>query len=145
MSTAYYIVLDRKNPGFNTLVCGKSLARETGGLEGLADSLGLDSLDSYVSISPDDAMAMAEEFRAMAEEVGGKVEGPLPEDLELPEERWFDPGEGVDYFSRLLDAVIAGAPGLKSPDRVAADLKDFKELLEKVRSIGARWHLLVDF
>lgn len=49
MSAAFFIVLDREDPGFDTMVNGKFLAQDAKRLEKIAKLLGLRSLEEYVS------------------------------------------------------------------------------------------------
>jgi hypothetical protein len=52
MSAAFFIVLDKENPGFDTMVNGKFLAQDAKQLEKVAKSLGIRPLEDYVSYSP---------------------------------------------------------------------------------------------
>jgi hypothetical protein len=62
MGAAYFIVLDQKDPGFDTMVNGKSLSKEAKRLERIAKSLGVRALDDYVSYSPEEARAIMEDL-----------------------------------------------------------------------------------
>ena len=50
MSGAYYIVLDVPEPGFDTFVNGKFLARNSAMLNRICQDLGLREFDDYVSV-----------------------------------------------------------------------------------------------
>ena len=139
MGAAFYIVLDRDEPGFDTSVDGKYLAREAGRLGGLADSLGMDHLDAFVSYSTEHANSIE-----LEDEGEGGPDGP-PAEVVTFEERWFGAGEGVDWFTKVLDAVSADPSRFKHPKGIVADLKEFRALLVKTQAIGARWHLEIGF
>ena len=52
MSAAFFIVLDRENPGFDLIVNGKFLAQDAKHLKKVAESLGIWSLEEFVSCLP---------------------------------------------------------------------------------------------
>ena len=56
---AYFIALDNSDPGFDTFVNGKAIARDAERLAKAASSLGLKTPDEYVSMSADDAASMS--------------------------------------------------------------------------------------
>jgi hypothetical protein len=136
MSVAFFIVLDRQDPGFDTMVNGKYLARDAERLAGIARSLGMPALEDYVSYAPDEARAMMEDLGAAPEDI---------EAAELPEQRWFDAQEGLDLVAKLADHVRTNPAAVKNAKGVLADLREYKEVLEKAQEIGARWNLGVDF
>ena len=57
MSVAYYIVLDKEEPGFDTFVNGKALAHEKR-LESLCKKLGLKTFEDFLTMSGDDIADM---------------------------------------------------------------------------------------
>jgi hypothetical protein len=136
MSTAYFIVLDREDPGFDTMVNGKFLSRESGRLDKIARSLGLRTLDEYVSYSPEEARAMMEDLGTDPEVIKG---------MELPEKKWFDAQEGVDLVSKLAAHIHANPSAVRNPKGVLDDLEEYRQVFENARAIGARWNLQVDF
>jgi hypothetical protein len=136
MSAAFFIVLDKENPGFNTMVNGKFLAQDSKGLEKIAKALGIRELEDYVSYSPDEARAMMEDLGSDPEEI---------ERTELPEQQWFDAQEGLDLVAKLTGHIRANPKALKNAKGVLADLQEYKGVLEKAKKIGARWNLQVDF
>jgi hypothetical protein len=136
MSVAFFIALDKSDPGFDTMVNGKYLAQNAERLAAIARLLGTRALEDYVSYSPDEA-------RAMMEDLGGD-----PEEIEataLPEQQWFDAQEGLDLVAKLTDHVRANPRAVKNAKGVLADLREYKEVFEKAKEIGARWNLGVDF
>ena len=129
MSTAYYIVLDREEPGFDTFVNGKALAKAATALNTLCDKFDLPSLDDYVNFSDD--------------ELGDL----LDESIDIPDtdETWFTPEEGLQCFSQLEAYLRDNPKAVKNSAAVLEDLGEFIEVLDKAREIGARWHLALDF
>ncbi len=129
MSVAYYIVLDRDDPGFDTFVNGKFLAHEDG-LDALCKQLGLKTCEDFLSMSED-------EFSDM-----------LDEDIELPAgegEQWFTPEEGLAWVAALAAHIAANPASVAKPRGCLEDLAEYAEVLEKARAIQARWHLGLDF
>ena len=49
MGVAYFIVLDNKEPGFETFVNGKAIARAAEAINALAPKLGLKTIDDLTS------------------------------------------------------------------------------------------------
>jgi hypothetical protein len=136
MSAAFFIVLDRENPGFDTMVNGKFLSKDSKRLEKVAESLGIRPLEEYVSYSPEEARAMMADFGSSPEEI---------EAVKLPEQQWFDAQEGLDCVATLSKHIMANPKAVKNAKGVLADLQEYKEVFEKARAVGARWNLQVDF
>jgi hypothetical protein len=136
MSTAFFIVLDRPEPGFDTAVNGKFLAREAKRLEKVAKALGIRPLEDYVSYSPDEARAMMEDLGMDPAEAAG---------AKLPEQQWFDAQEGLDLVAKLTEYLRAKPDAVKNAKGVLADLREYRDVLDKARAIGAHWNLQVDF
>lgn len=129
MSTAYYIVLDREEPGFDTFVNGKALAKAAPALDTLCAKLGLPNLDAFVSFSGD--------------ELGDLLDEPI--DMPDTEETWFTPEEGLQCFARLEAHIRDNPKAVKNSAAVLEDLGEFIAVLDKTRELGARWHLALDF
>jgi hypothetical protein len=136
MSAAFFIVLDRENPGFDTMVNGKFLSQDSKRLEKVANSLGIRPLEEYVSYSPEEARAMMEDFGSSPEEIAA---------VKLPEQQWFDAQEGLDFVAMLSKHIKANPKEVRNAKGVLADLQEYKEVFEKARAVGARWNLQVDF
>jgi hypothetical protein len=136
MSAAFFIVLDKKNPGFDTMVNGKFLSQDAKRLEKVARSLGLRPLEDYVSYAPEEARAMMEDLGLDPEEIARTV---------LHRQQWFDAQEGLDLVAKLTAHIRANPRAVKNVTGVLADLQEYKEVFEKARKIGARWNLQVDF
>src|SRR5207302_1297166 len=99
---AFFIVLDNKEPDFDSSVNGAFLSRDADRLERIAKSLGIRQLEEYVSYAPDEASAMMEDL------------GADPEGVELPEEQWFDAQEGLDLVAKLTDYIHANPKSVKN-------------------------------
>jgi hypothetical protein len=136
MSAAYFIVLDNSDPGFDTMVNGKFLSKNAKQLEKIAKSLGIRTLDDFVSCSPDEARAMMEDLGSDPAEIAN---------MELPEQKWFDPQEGLELVGKLAAHVQTNPTAVKNSKGVLADLGEYQVVLEKAKAIGARWNLQVDF
>jgi hypothetical protein len=136
MSAAFFIVLDREDPGFDTTVNGKFLSQDAKRLGKVAELLGIRSLEEYVSYSPEEARAMMEEMGTDPDEIEG---------LELPEQKWYDPQEGLDWVSQVCQHIQANPSHVKNAKGVLEDLEQYRGVLEQAKAVGARWNLQVDF
>jgi hypothetical protein len=127
MSSAWYIVLERKIPGFPHFTGGKALARMGDQLEAIAEKEGVRPLMKFFSIS-------AEEYSAIAEPE-------WPAAPELPPLQWFSAEEGLRTVRALTEAAKTGA----FDQRVIDDLVELGKILEIANQHHVRWHLAVDF
>jgi hypothetical protein len=128
MSVAYFIVLDNPDPGFDTFVNGKALARERR-LHSVCKSLGLKTLDDFVSVSDDEVADL------------------LGDDVEMPGtfgEQWFAADEGLRLVTVLSSHIKSNPNAVKDTAGCLRDLAEFTAVLERARSIDAKWHLSVD-
>jgi hypothetical protein len=125
MSVAFYIVLDNDDPGFDTFVNGKALAKESEKLDAICQKLELPKFDDFVSMSADDMSEFIED------------------DAELPamEEKWFDAEDGLKF----VNALIAHIKDMKNFKAVSEELGEYANILSKANAIGAKWHLAIDF
>lgn len=136
MSAAFFIVLDREDPGFDTMVNGKFLSQDAKRLEKIARSLGMRPLEEFVSYSPEEAQAMMEEMGTGLVDI---------EEMKLPEQKWYEPQEGLDWVSKISAHVRANPSSVKNAKGVLADLDEYRTVFEQAKSIKARWSLQVDF
>lgn len=136
MSAAFFIVLDKKDPSFDTMVNGKYLSQDSKGLRKIAKLLGIRALEDYISYAPEEARAMMEEFEGDPEEI---------EVTALPEQQWFEVQEGLDLVAKLTEHIRVNLKAVKNAKGVLADLQEYKAVFEKAKAIGARWNLQVDF
>jgi hypothetical protein len=136
MGAAFFIVLDRKDPGFDTMVNGKALSQDARRLEKIAKSLGIRPLEEYVSYEPDEAREMMEEMGTDPDEI---------DDMELPEQKWYEAQEGLEWVTKIGAHIRANPSSVKNAEDVLADLDAYRAVLEQAKSIKARWNLQVDF
>lgn len=132
MGAAYFIVLDKPDPGFDPFVNGKAIGREARRLSLLAKSGGIKPVDDYVSIDGSEAAAFAEEEGVEA-------------DIGIADARWFDAEEGLRWVASLRGLLNANPKGVKDAAAVLEDLQAYEDVFLKAKGIGARWHLSVDF
>lgn len=130
MSFAYYIVLDDSNPGFDTFVNGKAVARAVAEIDALCEQERLGRLDQFIGQS-------VAEFGDL-----------LGEDIELPESEsveavWFDPDEGITFLDALT-AKIRSDRSLPFRGDVLEDLAEYRRVLVQAKAIRAKWHLAID-
>ena len=135
MSVAYYIVLDVEDPGFETFVNGKAVARAADRLNTLCAAQGLPPLDSFLGQSMDDFADFLDE------------DIPLP-DGEDGAEKWFDPQEGIRLITALSAAIQANPAALgvaaEGVAEVLEDLEEYRAVLAQAAAIEARWYLALD-
>jgi hypothetical protein len=131
MSVAYYIVLDNKEPGFETFVNGKAIAHAIEELDALCDKVSLPKLDSFIGQPLDEiADLLGEEIELPEGEDGGAL--------------WFEPQEGINLINSLIEVIQKDAEGLTSPIEVIDDLTEYKDVLTEAIAVGAKWHLALD-
>jgi hypothetical protein len=130
VSLAWYIVLEREIPGFDTFVNGKAAGHARELLDALASDSGVLPLSGFFS-------APAEELAGFAADHGVD----LRELVNVPPEQWFLPQDGL----RTLRALMKAAESRKIDDAIVRDLKDFEAVLQTAEINAVRWHLAVDF
>jgi hypothetical protein len=126
MGVAYFIVLDNSDPGFDTFVNGKAIARHRGEIYGITNKLGLKGIDDLTSF------------------------GGWDEELDAPEENretitpWFDPQEGIDWVAAIRQHIEANNKAVTKPHAVLTELREYEEVLQQAATIGAKWHFEID-
>lgn len=130
-----YIVVEGEDPGFDTFVNGRGLARHEDALEKLALSLGARPLIEFFS-ADENSMALLIE------------EGAGSEDLlrRMPPPQWYSPTDGLKSVRALVGALsdepqILGTEGAQ----VLSELREYERVLEKTETRGMRWHLAVSW
>jgi len=131
VSVAYFIVLDKPKPGFETHVNGKAVAHALEGLDVLCENTGLTKLDGFLGHSLDE----------LADLMGDDMELP---DEEETESKWFAPQEGIEFMDALIAAVRKNSDSISYAVDVVKDLEEYKDVLVKAAAIGAKWHLSLD-
>jgi len=126
MGVAYYIVLDNENPGFETLVNGKAVARARDAIYAITEKLGLKGIDDLTSFGDlDDEFELPEEYR----------------ETQTP---WFEPQEGITWVSAIRESIAANPSAVAEGERVLSDLAEYEALLKRAAEIGAKWHFAMD-
>lgn len=121
MSTAYFIVLDSEDPGFDPFVDGKVLTRRLPAVNKVAQSLGLKQFEDYA-------------FQDLSDFGGPDME---------PE--WFDAAEGKKWASEVLHHIRENPATVEDIDDVAEDLAEYVRVFEEAHNRGLKWHLELDF
>ena len=126
---AFYIILQEKIRGVDaTGLEGRALSKYSEKLEALARRAGVTSLMNLFSASE-------EEMTGFLEDHGS--------DVKLPEEKWFTAEEGLKTITALLGA-LADAPSNEN-SALAAELAQFRQVLQAAQSRNIRWHLGIDY
>lgn len=135
MAASMYIVVEGEDPGFDTFVNGRSLARHEDALERLALSLGVRPLIEFFS-ADENSMALLIEEGAGDQELLRK----------LPPPQWYSPGDGLKTVQTLLQALRDDPQQLGTEGKqVLSELREYAEVLEKARDREMRWHLAVSW
>lgn len=130
-----YIVVEGEDPGFDTFVNGRSLARHEDALEKLALALGVRPLIDFFS-ADENSMALLIEEGAGDQELLRR----------LPPPQWYSPAEGLKTVEALLEALRDDPQQLGTEGKqVISELKEYAEVLAKTRDRGMRWHLAVSW
>lgn len=135
MAASMYIVVEGEDPGFDTFVNGRSLARHEDALEKLALSLGVRPLIEFFS-ADENSMALLIEEGAGDQELLRR----------LPPPQWYAPADGLKTVQALLQALRDDPQQLGTEGKqVLSELKEYAEVLEKARDREMRWHLAVSW
>lgn len=126
MSIAHFIVVDNKDPGFDTFFNGKAIARARASLDVITKKLGLKGIDDLTSFGE-----LEDEFE-------------VPEEYRETETSWFEAEEGLAWVDAIRGHIEANPKSVKQPDRVLADLDEYAQVLQQAARIGARWHFQMD-
>jgi len=133
MSVAWYIVLERKIPGFDHSVNGKALSRGAKVLDALAREAGARPLMDFFSASSEELAGFAEDQGIDLKEGATK----------LAPEKWFSAHEGLKTVRALARVVEDGKT--EHAQAILDDLAEFNKVLEVAANNGVGWHLAIDF
>ena len=127
MSVAYFIVLDNAEVGVDTFVNGKAIAHAFDELTNFCKAQGLKTIEDFHS---QDISEFMEDF----------------DDVEIPEPEilWFDAQEGIDWITSLLEKIESQNPDFTT-EAIIEDLREYLEVFKKTKTVGAKWHLKLDF
>ncbi|MEO6911928.1 MAG: hypothetical protein ABI158_13505 [Edaphobacter sp.] len=135
MAASMYIVVEGVDPGFDTFVNGRSLARHEDALERLALAHGVRPLIEFFS-ADENSMALLIEEGAGDQELLQR----------LPPPQWYSPADGLKTVEALLQALKDDPQQLGTEGRqVLSELKEYAEVLEKAKERKLRWHLAVSW
>jgi hypothetical protein len=131
MAASLYIVVEGEDPGFDTFVNGRSVARNEESLERLATTLRVKPLLEFFSADENSMALLSEQGSAN------------PEWAEhLPAPQWFSPTQGLTTVRALLEFLAAVPAALGSETLTVRDeLKEYERVLEKTATRRLRWHL----
>jgi len=135
MAASMYIVVEGEDPGFDTFVNGRSLARHEDALEKLALRQGVRPLIEFFS-ADENSMALLIEEGAGDQELLRR----------LPPPQWYSPADGLKTVHALLQALEDDPQQLGTEGKqVISELKEYQEVLEKTKERELRWHLAVSW
>ncbi len=130
-----YIVVEGEDPGFDTFVNGRALARHEDALEKLALSLGIRPLIEFFSADENSMALLIEEGAGSADLL-----------RKMPPPQWYSPAAGHAAVRALVEA-LEGEPQMLGSDgeRVLSELREYQQVLGKANERGLRWHLAVSW
>ncbi len=130
-----YIVVEGEDPGFDTFVNGRSMARHEDALEKLALSVGVRPLIEFFS-ADENSMALLIEEGAGNQELMRR----------LPPPQWYTANDGLATVRALIRSLEDEPQQLGSEGRgVVSELEEYARVLEKVGQRSMRWHLAVSW
>ncbi|MGA9462560.1 MAG: hypothetical protein WBV28_07215 [Terracidiphilus sp.] len=131
MAASLYIVVEGEDPGFDTFVNGRALARNEEALDRLAARLRVSPLLDFFS-ADENSMAL------LLEQGTGNPEW-IPN---LPEPQWYVPKDGLATVRALITLLINSPVALGSETTaVLSELREYEQVLQKTAQRGLRWHL----
>lgn len=130
---ALFIALERDISEFDPYVNGHALSHAERKLERIARKLNVTPLMNFFSQNPKNAAAFVES------------EGIDPEEIDIPDETWFDSADGLKTIDALLGHLNENPSAISSPDGIVAELKEWQAVLKRAADEGVRWHLEVDY
>lgn len=135
MAASMYIVVEGDDPGYNTFVNGRALARHEDALERVALRIGARPLIEFFS-ADENSLALLIEEGAGDKELLRK----------LPPPQWYGAADGLATVEALVSQLERDPQQLGSEGRaVLEELREFQEVLGKTVSRGLRWHLAVSW
>ena len=132
MSSAFYVVLEQPELGFDASIDGKALARSARRLSRIAQQLGVNELEHFISSEP-------AELENMLDDMDVQV------DIPIPTVNWFDPQDGLHWATTIKAYLQINPEALRHQDAVLVDINQLEAILSQARDAKIRWHLAVDF
>lgn len=121
MSTAYFIVLDNDDAGFDAFVDGKLLTKHLDAVNRVATGLGLKHFEDYANQD--------------LSEFGGPDMPPV----------WFDAAEGVAWVEAVMGKLRETPLATGDDEAIIDDLEDYRRVFREAGERGLKWHLELDF
>lgn len=140
MSVAYFIVLDQEDPGFDSFVNGKTLARNAEELEAVAQELGISTFEDWFGDPDGDVPEGAGSYDDDEDDDYGDEES---EDRPIAG-TWFEAVEGINWLETLIAHLEENEAVLEHQEAILEELNEYLEVLEQAEASGARWHLQID-
>ena len=135
MAASMYIVVEGEDPGFDTFVNGRALARNEDALEKLALRLDVRPLIEFFSADENSMSLLIEE-------------GAGNRDLlhRLPPPQWYTASDGLATVEALI-AALEGEPQQLGTEGepVLGELLEYRRVLRKAKDRNTRWHLAVSW
>jgi hypothetical protein len=135
MAASMYIVVPGDDPGYDTYVNGRALARHEDAVEKLALQLGVRPLIEFFS-ADENLMSQLVEGGAGDEELM----------KQLPPPQWYRPEDGLQTIEALIEALQDEPQKLGSEGvLVLEELREYAVVLRKTAERGMPWHMAVSF
>ncbi|WP_260705524.1 hypothetical protein [Edaphobacter flagellatus] len=135
MAASMYIVVEGEDPGFDTFVNGRALARNEDSVEKLALRLGVRPLIEFFSADENSMSLLIEEGAGNRELL-----------QRLPPPQWYSADEGLATVEALIMALENEPQQLGSEgEQIFSELMDYRRVLRKTRERNMRWHLAVSW
>jgi len=129
---AFYVVLEKQTSNADVYVNGNFISKNSDALDKLAKQLGVRTLLSFFSVSPEEIASLLEVESVDSIKDNSKYA-----------EKWFAADEGLRTVNALLENLSGS--GIGDLDRVEANLREFVRVLELAKTNDTRWHLAVDY
>src|SRR5262245_12771877 len=125
MAAGWFVVTDQQQPGPAPAGdSGRALLFYHRQIDELAERLGLDPLSGFFSPLPDEVAAYL------------RRQGVDPDTVELPDEEWHDPADGLRTVRGLIDHMTSQPHEVPQPEKVRADLEVVARDLESAERSG---------
>jgi hypothetical protein len=135
MAASMYIVVEGEDPGFDTYVNGRALARNEDAVERLALRLGVKPLIEFFS-ADENSMSLLIEEGAGNQELMNR----------LPPPQWYSAADGLATVDALVGALEHEPQQFGSEgEQVLGELLEYRKVLCKTRDREMRWHLAVSW
>ena len=130
-----YIVVEGEDPGFDTYVNGRALARNEDAVERLALRVGVRPLIEFFSADENSMSLLIEEGAGNRELLN-----------RLPPTQWYSAADGLMTVEALVAALEHEPQQLGSEgEQVLSELIEYRRVLRKTRDREMRWHLAVSW